>query len=433
MNIIKGFALKRALVNNNPNEVAPVGELSSIGYTFSKEPRGYSNTVDPTISFIHFPSVDSDVGYEAPIPDAQRDQILRVIGVIYDKMLGSGTVVINPQDFANEVINQLGAAVTDVRVGLQVRSGSYYCIEWISWRNAQVALANTNRVWFSDAAFRGQHDEHEYTVVLPITPADNFFGHPDDVKAALTGLTYSEETERIQAARGESPETHLWGRTYNYVNPTNQNDKTPAKFTVLIYGASGINEDLIKEAIVQELLKDSTHTRDEWKNILPDLFRRTEFLIFPQWAPEAIENLTGTPGFYSPIVGLTEAMDKLVADSFEYEESHVRAHGQCFAFPFQSISLQCIGNVENRDDKYSVRDWFPDYFFTGITSFDFARMSEKTRDWVRHIHQLVTLAQTLTSSTVIPTGYSRATRGNKQFVARSFQDINWLVALRNQE
>lgn len=432
MNIIKGFGLKRSLYIHTPGTVAGIGELSGVGFTFSKEPRVYSNTVDTTISLAHFPSKDSDVGYDSPIPDAQRDHVLKVIGAVYDKMLSSPNAPVSPGEYVTAVVAVMGTAVADITVGAQVRSGQWYGIEWISWRNTGVAIDNINKIWFADEAFRGQHDEHEYTVVLPFEPADLFFGHPDDVKALLKSLTYSQEIERIQTARGEALETYLWGKTYDYVNPANKQDRTPAKFSVLIYGASGINEDLIKEAIIEKLLDGSAYTRDQWKEILPDLFRRTEFLIFPQYDKIAIENLANALGVFSPVLNPQEAIDQLVRDSFEYDANYVKQNASVFAFPYQSVGLHVIGNVENRDDKTQITDWYPDYFFTSITSYDFGRMSETTREWVKHIHGLIDIASKLTTSQSVPQGYSRVTRGTISYLARSFQEVNWLVALKNQ-
>lgn len=434
MNIIKGFALNRAFFDNSPGVVSNIGELASIGFTFTKEHPVYSDQGYPTISFVHFPSPASDVGVEQPLPQAQTDQVLKVCTAIYDLTRLKVGQVVTPGEFVEAVNQSLGAAVADVTVGATVMQGTHTCVQFVSWTNKETAVENINRVWFSNEAFLGQFDEYSFEVVLPIVPADAFFGHPDDVKDLLSKFTYAEEIERIQEARGKYPETVLWGNTYDYVNPVNKQDRTPAKFPVLIYGFAGNNIDLIKEAIVNKLLDGSAYTRDQWKEILPDLFRRTEFLIFPQWDSVAIENLAGQGlGYYSPILNMAAALDKLVLDSgADYDDAYVRSTGQGFAFPYQSIALLSIGNVENRDDKTSIRDWFPDFFFTGITSFDFDRMSDETKEWVRTINTMLIMAEKLRPGESLPAGYSRTIINGKTFLAKNYLNVNWKVCVKLQ-
>lgn len=428
MNVIKGFALNRNFVNNAPGVVADIGELSTLGFTFSKEPRVYSSQTYPTISLVHFPSAGSTVGTDVAIPDDQRDHVLKVINTIYTKSL-SDTSVIAPGEFVEYLITQMGSEVADVVVGGSVVSGNRSIVEWVQWTNTAVTDPNTNKVWFSNNSFTGQFDEFLLTIIPPFTPVDQFFGQPADVKALLTSRTYQQQIEAIQDARGSASESFLWGNTYNYVNPVNQNDKTPSPFAILGYGMAGNNIDLLKEGIVDYLLANSTHTRDEWKNILPDLFLRTEFLMFPQWANMAIENVVGGQnGIYSPVSNLTAVLAAMTADSFEYLPADVAANAEIFAFPYMSVAIGAVGNVDNRDGKMKITDWFPDFFFTNNTSPDFNRMSLVTQGWVLMIAAMLPIARDMTTASTVPIGYSRVTRGTKLFLAKSYNDVQFLVA-----
>jgi hypothetical protein len=428
MDIIKGFALNRNFINNTPGVVADIGELSTVGWTFAKEPRVYSSQTYPTISLVHFPTIGSGVGTSASIPDLQKDHILKVIAKVYEKS-NSATIVFAPGAFIEYLLAQMGSEIADITVGGVVTSGNRSIVEWVQWRNPAAAAGNVNKVWFSDKAFQGQADEYEITVISPIEPPNLFFGQPAEVKYMLTSLTYSQEVERIQTARGKSSETKLWGNTYNYVNPVNQNDKTPAKFTCLLYGAAADNIDLIKEAIVQYLLKNSNYTRDQWKNILPDLFMRTEFMIFPQWERMAVEHVVGSNnGIYSPVVDLTAIANKLVVEAVEYDEAHIRANGQALTFPYMSVAATAIGHTENREGKKKITDWYPDYFFVNNTNADFNRMSLPTQEWVLMIMEMLKIARDMTTSTTIPQGYSRVKRGTRLFLAKSHKNVQYLVA-----
>lgn len=430
MNVIKGFALNRNFVNNAPGVVADIGELSSQGYTFSKEPRVYSSPTYPTLSLVHFPSAGSTVGTDAAIPDDQAAHILLVINNIYTKSL-SNTSVIAPGEFAQYVMDQMGTAVANVTVGGSVVSGNRSIVEWIQWNNTAVDATNVNKVWFNNSSFIGQFDEYSITVIPPFTPVNQFFGQPADVKTLLASRTYAQQTAAVDDARAGSNETLTWGNEYNYVNPVNALDKTPAKFACLIYGEAGNNIDLIKEAIVNYLLANSTYTRDQWKNILPDLFLRTEFLLFPQWSNVAIENVVGTPSnnaVNSPVVNMNSVLTAMQADSTDYDPAFVLANAQVLAFPYMSIAIGCIGNSENRNGQIHLTDWYPDYFFVASTSSDYNRMSVDTQGWYQLMMAMLPIARDMTSGSTIPNGYSRVIRGTRMYLAKSYDDVQFLVA-----
>lgn len=428
MNVIKGFALNRNFVDNTPGVVADIGELSPLGFSFNKEPRAYSSQTYPTISLIHFPTASSGVGTTAPIPDAQRDHILKVINNIYFKS-ASETRIIAPGEFVEYLLSQMGSEVADITVGGSVQSGTRSIIEWIQWRNPAVTDDNLNKVWFSNNSFVGQFDEYQITVIPTFEPVDLFFGQPADVKALIAQQTHAVIAEKIQAAKAGTNESFVWGKSYDYVNPVNALDRTPAPFTVLGYGMAADNIDIIKQAIVDYLLANSTHSRDEWKKILPDLFLRTEFYLFPQYENMAIENVVGgVNGVQSPVVTMTDVLTKMKADSFEYDAAHVEANAQVFAFPYMSVAVGAIGNIENRNGNMKITDWFPDYFFVAQTSSDFNRMSLLTQGWVKMLLAMMPIARDMTTASTVPVGYSRVIRGSKMYLSKSYNEIQFLLA-----
>ncbi|BCM95095.1 putative virion stractural protein [Burkholderia phage FLC6] len=427
MNTIKGFALNRNFVNNAPGVVADIGELSQLGYTFAKEPRVYSSQTYPTLSLVHMPTKGSGVGFSAAIPDDQVAHILNVINNIYTKSL-SNTNPIAPGEFVTYLQNQMGAAVANITVGGQVISGNRSIVEWIQWNNPAVDNTNINKVWFVNSSFEGQFDEYDFTVIPPFTPVSQFFGQPADVKALLASRNYNQQTQAIEDARGGTNESFVWGNEYNYVNPVNANDKTPAKFAVLGYGEAANNIDLIKQAIVDYLLTNSTQTRDQWKAILPDLFLRTEVMLFPQWGSFAIENVVGgNNGIYSPIQLLSSILTQITNDATGYDPTFVQNNAQIFTFPYMSIAIGSCGNAENRDGKTKLSDWFPDYFFTPNTSADFNRMSLDTQGWFQMMMAMLPIARDMTSGSTVPNGYTRVIRGTKMYLAKSYDDVQFLV------
>lgn len=429
MNVIKGFAQNRTFVNNTPGVVAGIGELSPRGYTFAKEPRPYFSPTFPTISLIHMPSKGSGVGFDAQIPDDQRDHILTVINTIYQKSL-SNTTVFPPGDFLQYLLQQMGSAVANVSVGGSVVYANRSIVEWVQWNNPAVDNTNINKVWFSDPAFVGQFDEYDTTVIPPFTPVSLFFGQPADVKTLIASRNFNQQIQAIDDARAGSSETFEWGNEYNYVNPVNANDKTPAKFVVLGYGEAANNLDIQKQSIVDYLLaQDPSHNRDQWKQILPDLFLRSEFMLFPQWDRIAIPNVVGGPNATnSPILDAIPVISKMQQDLPDYDPTYISNNAQTFTFPFQSVGVTSIGNTENRGGQNKLSILFPDYFFTNSTSADFNRMTPYTQNWVLMIAAMMLIARDMTTGSTIPLGYSRVTRGSRLYLVKSYDNIQYFVA-----
>jgi len=428
---LKCFAVNENLISNVPNLVHPIGELSSFGTTFSKEPRTYTNIIHPNIDIIHFPHKYNQLGYNEAIPQNQVDQLIEVSNHIYTRML-SGTGVLSVGDFTSYLTAQMGNAITNIKTGGIFEYDSRYIIEWLEWKNTTISQDNVYKVWFVNDSFVGQFDDYEITVVSPIEPPNLFFGIPNDVKALLNGLNHFDLMSKIDSARDDSPETFLWGKEFDYVNPTDQNDKTPAKFSVLIYGAAGNNIDSIKEAIVDYLIDNSSYNHDQWKNILPELFMRTEFMLFPQWSNIAIENIQDVNNrIYSPVADITKILNEIKADAWaggiKYNNNYINANAQTIPLPYMSIVCGIIGHEENREGKKKITDWYKDYFFVNTASADFNKMALTTQQWVIFITQLIMLARDITAYSTVPYGYSRVVRNNKVYLSKSYNDIQFLV------
>src|SRR5437763_2457322 len=106
MKIIKGFALNRNFTNNAPGVISDIGELSTVGFSYAKEPHVYTSAIYPTLSLVHFPTGNSEVGTTTPIPDDQVDHVMRVISKVYEKS-ASSTRVIAPGIFLQYILDQL--------------------------------------------------------------------------------------------------------------------------------------------------------------------------------------------------------------------------------------------------------------------------------------------------------------------------------------
>jgi hypothetical protein len=259
---------------------------------------------------------------------------------------------------------------------------------------------------------------------------NDFFRPGNDVEVLLKARTYPEEVALIQAAKDGKPETIVRAEVYDYVDPFNNAHRVPSKWTVLIYGAAGDNIDTIKDALVDYILENSDHTRDEWKDILPDLFRRTEVVMMPLWSQYAIPNRVTQEGIYSPFVQAAPAMALLKTLVPDYAGSHVDTYGSFFGHTYRSLVVAAVGGPENRDDKFRLVDFYPDYISVSTGSVDFIRMSAATRAWAIALDQMIQVAEKMGDFTDIPIGMTRLTRNGALFLVKSIDNVHFLVAAK---
>ena len=174
------------------------------------------------------------------------------------------------------------------------------------------------------------------TMIPPITPLDGFFTASANVRALIDEVTYIDTINAIQTAKTINPETTLVGETYAYVDPTNQTNLIPTNWTLLIYGPAGNNIDAIQNALINYILANSTHTQAQWTQILPSLFKQTEFTLVPMWDQYAVPNRNQQSGVYSPLANASRALSMMtsVAQSRDLSD---RVTIQNFADVVQSV------------------------------------------------------------------------------------------------
>ena len=421
---IKGFVEIPSFANNAAGVTAPLGELSPQSKTYSTEIAIYTSATYPQINLRMFNARNEAEANVIP-SNHQIDVAFLVMGHTYNQMLLGLTG--DRTDYLNNLLTQFAAQIESVDCGAIV-TGAYDLPQWVSWKN--VGEEEYYRLWFSDGAFKNQYDLSEIKVVLPFDDIDQFFNHPNTVKALLATMTPTLMVTELNDAIGTSPQTNLRVMSFDYVNPYNQEDKTVAYFGVVIYGWIGNNLDSIKDAIVAAILAQSTHTREEWMAILPDLFRRTEFVIIPLFDSYAIPNMTLQAGIYSPIKKVSELTQYGLDYTKDYPQAHVTANIQVMSLTYRSLIAAVIGNIENLDSKFAITDHFPDYIAVPSTSTDFNRMELTTQQWAILLETAVQLAEIYNFNTDMLPNLSRVRRDTLNYIAFAFNNVQYLVPIK---
>jgi hypothetical protein len=430
MQVIKGFVTISQYINNVPGINSLIAELSTWNSTFSKEKGEYQDSSIPGYKLVSFKSTDDVDGLSKPISETQVRQILEVVreSVVY------ATNHIRPYDsidFLNNLNVSFMDQVMDLRIGSWIDNGSLALPEFISWTNTLPDDVSRIKIWLSDLAFNEQFDDYEIVVIPPIANLDDFFGFYNTAVTLINDKSITEFSDDIQLAKNGYPETYTRIPQFEFINKFNPVQKTLVNWGVLIYGKYGDNPDLIKDAIVKYILANSTHTDVEWTVIFPEIFKKTEFMIFPRWDKVAIHNLTSLSSLYSSILNTQECVDFCIANTPSYTPLHIANNINIVPVDYKAISLLVINGIENNVSKRYFQDVFPDYIPVNSLSLDFSRMSILTRDWMVLLEEALIIAETSTEFSSVPGIFRHTKRNGVLFISMVYDEINYLVAARS--
>lgn len=430
MYTLNGFVNVTPLAINVKGVVSPIGEISTRSLTYSREVGQYALPAYKDVTLVTFLSSEGDD--LVVVPDAVRDQVLKISQWLWDRAV-AGASSNDRDEILSDLLTQFQTEANTFDCGevIKTTDGRFALPEWLNWKNvAQDAGDNFIKIYFADQSFQNQYDKTFVKPVFTFLPVDNFFLAPAVVIAAIKARTNAMRADMLETAKEGFPETIQWGDSFDYVSPLD-GSKTPADFEALIYGAAGNNIDTIKDAITTEILKESTHTRDEWVKILPDLFKRTEVILTPIWDKLAIPDSNQVSGIYSPVTLLSRAMSVVKQTAIGYAAYHVEQYAELTGHPYKSLAMTAIGGPENRDDKFRLSQFFPDYINVGATTNDFSRMGKYTTDWLYMLAEMMLVAESMTAYSDIPRGMTRLTREGIMYVVKSYDKTQYLVAAKN--
>lgn len=430
MYTLKGFFTHDSMISNQLNKVSRFGELSQNSLSYSKDKLIYSDVeAAPETSLVVFHTFRDTTRIEVPVTIANN--CLAIGGWLRERM-AAGQIPADGYVMRQQLNAEFTGSAINFEVGAILEDAGKRLPEWIRYKDTTTAEDNLVTIWLSDESFSNQYDEFSIEVIPPLVPLDDFFKDPLLVKQALAGYDLVEKTEDVQAARGEYPFTMIKTFRYDYYNPTNQADLTPTYWIVIVYGQAGNNPDLIREAIVKEVLDNSTHTQTEWAVILPDLFRTTEFIFTPFWTSYSVPNHEFQGGLYSPTVNPRETLDllKRTARGAGYNDLYVTNRYELTQHIYKSLAMGVVGNPDNRDGITQFSDKFSDFIVVSNDNPDANRPSATTIEWMALFAKLIVAAETMTQYTPVPLGLSRIIRDGIVYASGFYKNVNYLVVAK---
>ena len=429
MQTIRGAVTLSSYINNAPGTIAEFFELSPFALTYSRERGEYQDSTYPGFVLHAFRAVDNTTNTTVILPADQVKEILGVVQAVISYMSGK-TYPYDLADLRNTVQAAFSSSISAFEVGSLYTGTSITLPDYLTW----ISTAHNNaeiKIWLRNEAFENQYSDFEIVTVPPIDQLDRFFGTYGDLATELSAISFSDKIDRIESYKNGKPDTYVRAYAFDFLNANALTQKTSVVWGVLIYGRNGDNVDSIKDALVEYILANSTHTQVEWEVIFPDLFKRTEFLFCPRWDKIAIPNLTEASALYSSAADPLESITYAKTYWPDIAGAFVEANLTLLPFDYKAITLMALNGQSNVAAKTSLMSLFSDYIPVSTSSVDFSRMKVYTREWLLIMVELIHLAETVDEYTTIVSPVRRIIRNGKIYVSRIYDSVNYMVACRS--
>lgn len=427
MLLINSFGTVHPWVSNVKGVVAPVGEPSPKALTFSREIGTITKPAYDNITLLVMDSKRD--GTYAPADIRVTDHLLEISAYLYQQSIQGS--LSEDLSLATAMLSaQFGAVANFVAVGKMTFTGAYWFPESLTISFRDLDEDNVVRIWYADAAFRAQCDIYEILVVAPVDNVNLLHGQRAAVFSLLDSMTPEHYTTRIQQLTQDRSQTTLVPRTFDWTDPVDPTVTKASFFTAIVYGNAGNNEDLIRQAFIDYLLSNSTHTREEWELIYPDLFKPLEFYITPIWDRYSLSNQLTYAGVYSPTLPLRDILGYGNATFYAQPASHIQEWMTVSGSIYKSLPFVSVGNWKNRRDLFGFEQLWPQYAAISTTAFDFNRMSLATQQFILHLVEHLKYAEEITPTADIPSGYTLVKRGNYYYLSKTFDKVVYLVWIK---
>lgn len=424
---LKGFIEITAFANNIPNNLSALGELSNMSLSYAIEKGYYSKADAPNVELVAFTSKLDEDNVETPAK--YHAHVLEIAQWVFNKSV-AGSLNDDPEHFRTLFLAEYQDQIGDAEIGLMVTAKNNWMPSYIKWNLDDGGEDNELRVWFADEAFKAQYDDFEIVVIPPIEPVDTFMKTVEYVKPALDLFNLPDHDVKVAQLAAENPYSNRVTREYPWYGREDPDTSLLTNWTVIIYGIAGNNPLVIKEAIAEYILANSVYGREDWVPVFPDIFTSTEFVLVPMWHRRSVPDETVRGQLYSPIVPYDDALVKAEKYIKYPKAGHVKKYLDVSTVHYKSLAFVASGGIENRDAKYKLEDYFPDYALIASRSADFNRLNKYTTDWIIMLQGAIIAAEEMDEYSYLDVMYARVERDGLTYVGFSYDNVLYMVLSR---
>lgn len=443
---LKGFFRIPDLEDNRAHYISRFGELSTEARTFSRDLRDYANKKDfPYPSIVCF-SYKDEYGNQFPTNPSQTwiDYVLGIGQWITERYL-AGQIPTNAN--RDQFWSQLTAEFTDpIWQGMgeisNMPNTAKYMPEWISFDLEDGGYPVSTKIWLSDPVFQAEYDEWETFVIPPADPIDLVQADFNTVQAIVRQRNNIETINALvnDAKKNEvnnnllDPETKTTTVPLTWYDPTQTGVSMKHVFTLVTWGAMGLQYNNQKAAIRDYISRTSTNTN--WPKIYPELYDETDFALVPAWDDMAVRPTAQDIGLFSssvPTGKLQKNMKKFAPSGFantDNFDTFISDNCAATSVLYRGMQIATMGSPNNKDQNFKLTDIYPDYMHASTESADFSRMLPETQLFISKLNQALNIAYSVNANNAIPTGFTKQTYNGRLFISFVSGGYQWLVLSR---
>ncbi len=430
MSLLKAFAVYGAQIDNTRSVVAPLGEISTLSLTQTREHSIKRSPTYPETTLIGFVYKD-DAGVEVEPPQDVANLVIMAADWIYSQMR-SGQFTADSAAFRTAFTLQFTNVLTLGQTGVMVEQDGNFAPAFVTVAPSRQSGQNEWRFWLSDSYFLSQFDVFENNSVPPIASIDRFFEPYAAVKTFIEAIDPIETRSRVNAVRGSNPETVTRVDRFDWVDPSNPSRRIPTYWNTVIYGNAGDNFDQVKAAHREFILENSAHGPEEWAVIFPSLFASAEMIVSPLWHEYAIENMERATGIFKGVVKPSESLfiATQTAKGAGYTPTFIAENYEIIPTHYRGLMCAVTPGPDNNATMRSFSILYPDYANLPFNDIDFGKMSDRTMALVLKLIEMFEFAEEMTDSSSVPQGYNRLIRDDIVYLAAGFEDYTLLVTTK---
>lgn len=424
------------LYNNNPENAAPMGELSNKSRSYQKDPGTFTRTDAATVTeLVNFLSLKDDVEIKMP-SDIALVQINISDWLYAQAKLGNitssrpNTLALLQANFSNNIeITDVGEMVTDNTIWLP---------SFVQGAHLVGGERQEFYLWFADAYFQDQFPRVKFTAVHPLPLDEMDFlmeANYNQIEKRLKLETPKVIEDRLKTLNNDSawPYTDRDVLEFQIMDLINTPSYNVGSWTYIWWGNGKDAEDQLFDQLQQEILDHSIYGRDRWEEKIPDLFNPLEWYVIPSFDRYGLLNKANGAKQFSPITDRETMMvlvDKYLTPNMTSD--HVIKSMQMVPFMYKSLNCAFVAKLNNRAGMEKITALFPDYSMISPLDPDFGLMSDVTMEFVRQMENLLAAAEVVTPISLPPQGITRIERFGKVYVARRIGKVKILVMTRWQ-
>lgn len=417
--------------SNDADTIATIGELSAFGRTFSTEVGLYSLPAYENVQLI---SIDSRRDKAlATVGLGYTDPVLHIAQWLYDRSM-QGQLGQDPLVIKQALTAQFGASANITSVGpVVIQGGRYYFPSYITLNLTNTGESNELYIWFADTAFTSTYayPGYEMRLINQVTPVDTLMGSAEAVLAVLKTITPATFTAALQSAMGQKPTTSAWSNEYTWHCLTNPDITYPFPLGALLNGVAGSNIDNILDFIRETFLANSQHAIADWRVVLPEVFRQTEFILVPLWDRKSLDNQDQSTRLYSPTsraFGTKPYTDRYMP---EFTADWLKQNLTTSMCIYKNLTFLACGNPDNYGAKFAFDEQFPKYAAISTLSPEFSKIPEYTRNFIVQMVALFTQAEIDNGKGILPAGLTRIERNGVIYVTFTYDSCQYLCPIRS--